>query len=351
MRFETSSRARVLDSIETEFGFKNVAEATKLGAISEHIRAAVCLGSRPDGGSNREPVATATITRAVVQRLSPVWPELSGHYEQSRSPIVDEIEQLSTLGELVKVDSHHWLPAPSRVVAVSRETELLISCVPLTNLPYKVRRATQVVGRCRLLDINLRSDTSILREQRLADWLRVPSDDIQAWFKAFSERSASSMAVVEELLGVEIFIDGRWKQCGSPTEANGLHLYRRTVFGSPAREYGLCRLKQTAERTFEIQSAHVISRPNARRFQAVLASRVEWSRRVKYRVEGNTVTVFLPRPFPEPEDAFLKLGWRCSEQSAADWPRQYTFSTRLLPLIERAVGLLGHTLIEQTNGV
>lgn len=351
MRLETISRGHVLDTLEKEFGFKNVGETTRVAAISEHIRAALCLGCRPDGAVNSEPVATSTITRAVLQRLSPIWPDLSNHGEQSRSPIVDAIEELARLGELTKVDSYRWLPAPSRVVAIDAETELLISPAPLSTLPLKLRKATQIVGRCRLVDTKLRSAVSALRVQGLADWLGSPTDDVRVWSRAFVERSATTMSAVHDLQGAEIFDEGRWKPCSALTDVVGIQLYRRTVLGLPTREYGLCRTKRAAAGGSEIYAATIVPRQDARRVQAALATKIERSRRITYRSEGAVITLFLPRPFPEPESGFLGLGWRSAEQSASDWPRRYTFSVRLLPLLERAVGLLGHELIEQTGGV
>ncbi len=350
MRLEAISRTNVLDRLEKEFGFINVAETTKIAAVSEHIRAVICLGSRPDKAAASEPVATATITRTVVQRLSPIWPELRDNHEQSRSPIIDVIEQLAKLGEFKKIDSYHWLPAPSRVVEIDGETGLLVSPIPLSNLPLRYRRAVQVVGRCRLVQTKLVPATTSIRVQGLAEWLGAPDDDVQAWIKAFVERSAVAMSPVQDLQESEIFDEGRWKPCHAMTNVDGIQLCRRKVLGLPTREYGLCRLKRANGAGSEIVALSEIPRQDARRVQAALSTKHDRSRRIRYRREGNTVTLFTPRPFPEPENVFLDLGWRSAEQSAADWPRRYTFSTRLLPLLERAVRLLGHELVEQTGG-
>ena len=350
MRLETISRGHILDALEKEFGFKNVGDTTRVAAISEHIRAALCLECRPDGSANTEPVATVTITRTVLQRLSPIWPDLSNHSEQTRSKIVDAIEELARLGELTKVDSYHWLPAPSRVITVDAETELLISPTPLSILPLKLRKATQIVGRCRLIDTKLRPSVSAMCVQGLTDWLGSPASDAKVWLKAFIGRSATAMSAVHGLEGAEIFDEGGWKPCRALTDVTGTQLYRRAVLGLPTREYGLCRIRRADAGGGEICAATIIPRQDARRVQAVLAAKIERSRRVRYCNEGATVTLFLPRPFPEPENGFLRLGWRSAEQSAADWPRRYTFSTRLLPLLGRAVGLLGHELVEQKNG-
>ncbi len=351
MRLQAISRTHVLDRLEKEFGFSNVAETTKVAAMSEHIRAAIFLGSHPNNSVASEPVATATITRTVVQRLSPIWPDLRENYEQSRSPIIDVVEQLAKLGEFTKIDSYHWLPAPSRVVEIDADTGLLISPMPLSSLPLRYRRAVQVVGRCRLVQTKLLPETAPIRAQGLIEWLGSPSEDVHVWLKAFVERSAAAMSPVQDLQEPEIFDEGRWKPCHEMTNVDGIQLCRRKVLGLAMREYGLCRLKRANAGGSEIAVLTGIPRQDARRIQAALSTKHDRSRRVRYRREDSTVTLFAPRPFPEPENVFLDLGWRSAEQSAADWPRRYTFSARLLPLIEQAVGLLGHELVEQTGGV
>lgn len=345
------SRTRVLDRLEKEFGFTNVADTTKVAAMSEHVRAAIFLGSYPDNSAASEPVATATITRTVVQRLSPIWPDLRESYEQPRSPILNVIEQLAKLGEFTKTDSYHWLPAPSRVVEIDAETGLLISPLPLSSLPLRYRRAVQVVGPCRLVQTKLVPATTSIRAQGLVEWLGSPNDDVHIWLKAFVERHAAAMMPVQDLQEPEIFDEGRWKPCHEMKNVDGIQLCRRKMLGLAMREYGLCRLKKANAGGSDIAVLTEISRQDARRIQAALSTKHDRSRRVRYRREGTTVTLFAPRPFPEPENVFLDLGWRSAEQSAADWPRRYTFSARLLPLIERAVGLLGHELVEQTSGV
>ncbi|MEX3999794.1 hypothetical protein AB4Y38_12945 [Paraburkholderia sp. EG285A] len=341
-----------MDRLEKEFGFTNVADTTKVAALSEHIRAAIFFGSHPDNSVASEPVATATITRTVAQRLSPIWPELRESYEQPRSPIMSVIEKLARLGEFTKTDSYHWLPAPSRVVEIDAETGLLISPLPLSSLPLRYRRAVQVVGSCRLVQTKLVPATTSIRVQGFVEWLGSPNDDVHIWLKAFVEHSAAAMVPVQDLQEPEIFDEGRWKPCHEMTNVDGIQLCRRKVMGLAAkREYGLCRLKKANASGSEIAALTEIPRQDARRIQAALSTNHDRGRRVRYRREGNTVTLFAPRPFPEPENVFLDLGWRSAEQSAADWPRRYTFSARLLPLIERAVGLLGHELVEQTGGV
>ncbi|WP_175998866.1 hypothetical protein [Burkholderia stabilis] len=351
MKLEAISRTHVLDRLEKEFGFTNVADTTKVAAISEHIRAAIYLGSHLNNTDASEPVATATITRTVVQRLSPIWPDLRENYEKPRSPIIIVIEQLAKLGEFIKFDSYHWLPAPSRIVEIDAETGLLISPRPLSSLSLRYRRALQVVGCCRLVQTKLVSTTTSIQFQGLLEWLGSPTDDVHTWLKAFVERGATAMSPVQDLQEPEIFDEGRWKPCHAMTNVEGIQLCRRKMLGMSSREYGLCRLKRANTDGSEIVALAKIPRDDARRIQAALSTKHDRSRRIRYRREGNTVTLFTPRPFPEPENVFLDLGWRSSEQSAADWPRRYTFSARLLPLIERAVGLLGHELVEQTGGV
>ncbi|WP_322047432.1 hypothetical protein [Paraburkholderia sp. J67] len=351
MRIEAISRTHVLDRLEKEFGFTNVVDTTKIAALSEHVRAAISFGSHPDNSFASEPVATATITRTVVQRLSPIWPDLRESYELPRSPVVNVIEKLAKLGEFTKTDSYHWLPAPSRVVEIDADTALLISPSPLLSLPLRYRRAVQVVGSCRLVQTKLTTPGKSLPVQGLVEWLGLPNDDVHIWLKEFLERNTSAMMPVQDLQEPEIFGEGRWTPCHEITNVDGIQLCRRKVLGIAMREYGLCRLKKSNAGGSEIASLIGISRQDARRIQGALSTKHDRSRRVRYRREGNTVTLFAPRPFPEPENVFLELGWRSAEQSAADWPRRYTFSASLLPLIERAVGLLGHELVEQTDGV
>ncbi|MBC8751424.1 MULTISPECIES: hypothetical protein [Paraburkholderia] len=352
MKLESVSRIETLKSIEKEFGYGGEEAVTRLAALSEHIRAAVLLESQRDGGEQITPVATATITRTVRQRLSPLWTEFAGD-DQTSDPVLEGLGHLAMLGELMKVDSSHWIPAPSRTISVDHDTRVLIAASPLAALPLRLRKAIQVAGRARLIDIKSAPSESTLPLQRLTDWMRCPHDQVGVWSQAFIEHYAKKMSAVEGVEGAELFLHGTWQQLNAlKQQPVGTQLYRRKVFiyGSPTSEYGLCRLRETVDSRAEVAAALVIDKQDARRIQGAMQSPSGSSQPMKLQRNVSTATLVLPRPLPAPENAFLSLGWKLADQKPSDWPKRYAFSARLVPLLKSAVELIGYQLIEQPSG-
>ncbi|RKE25912.1 hypothetical protein B0G76_7486 [Paraburkholderia sp. BL23I1N1] len=352
MKLESLSRQQILKTMEREFGYSGHEQVTKLGALSEHIRAAVFIESQWNGEGNPAPVATATVTRTVRQRLSPVWPELVKD-EQSEDPVLDSLSHLARLGEMMKVDSSHWVSAPVRLIAVDDTTSALIAATPLHALPFPLRKVIQITGRARLVDTTGRHSATTVPVQRLADWMRCAHGDVCVWARAFMQQGEKNMLSVEDLDGVELFLAGRWQPPGGLTKPpHGVQLYRRKVLihGTPSHEYGLCRLRATGGERADIERALVIDRQDARRLQGALPQASGLPQTIKYQRDADLVTLFLPRPLPAPENAFLSLGWPCGDHAPEAWPKKYVFSARLIPLLQNAIELLGYRLIEQSAG-
>jgi hypothetical protein len=348
------SRLDVVRVLEKEFGFSSDEAAMKLSAVNEHVRAALLLESQQPTQRHIVPVATATITRTVRRRLAPLWPEL---VEDARTDdiVLGELYQMRRLGEVAKADTFHWVPAPARTIWVDEATRLLISASPLPNLQLRTRKALQVVGRARLICTDTDEAASQMHPplQRLEDWLRCPHDEVAIWSKAFMDRAARTMQPVEQFDELDIFHNGRWRP---PKDLAGLlgkvHLYRRKVFiyGNPTSEYGLCRMQAIKDRVLQVMSSVAIERNDARRLQGSMGMTSGEQQTIRYEERGAVAILELPRPLPAPENAFLSLGWMLMEQASTDWPKQLAFSVRLVPLLRRALGLLGYKLAERANG-
>lgn len=350
MRLEALSRYHAIDAIEKELGSASGETATKLGAISEHIRAALYLDSRRLGQTEIVPVSTTTITRIVRQRLSPIWPGLV-YEEQASDLVLQSIYRLAELGELVKVDSMHWIPAPARTVRVDEETRILIDSTPLSILPLRLRRATQVIGRARLVDTSKVNPAALPPLQGLVEWLRCPHAQVRVWAKAFIQQTVKKLLPVEAFEGVDIFADGRWRQPKTLHEKYwaGVQLYRRTlsIYGNPASEYGLCRLQANGDGHLEVVSAVTIEKPDAQRLRGSMRLTDGRAQAVTFHRVADLAILRLPRSLPAPENAFLNLGWPSADPPSVDWSSRIAFSGRLVPLLRSAFELLGYTLVEQ----
>ncbi|WP_124487167.1 MULTISPECIES: hypothetical protein [unclassified Burkholderia] len=352
MILESVTRLDVVGALEKEFGCASDEAATKVAAVDEHIRAAVMIESRRQGDRQILPVATSTITRTVRQRLSPLWPEFAGD-DYGADLILEELGQLAKLGEFMKVDSFHWIPAPERFILVEDSTLLLVSPFPLAALPFRVRKAVQVIGRARLIDSQKAGAMDFIPLQRLVDWMGGPNESVDVWSSAFVESNVRNLAVVEGLEDVDVFSSGSWRRVAELKEhLSSPQLYRRkvSVGGHPHSEYGLCRLNFSGDGCPTVASALSISRDDARRLQGSMPSTGGQAQTVKFQRWRGNVVVLLPRPMPMPESVFLSLGWMRDRSAPGDWPRKYTFSGRLVPLLTEAFELLGYQLIEQLDG-
>lgn len=353
MRLEALSRYHAIDAIEKELGSASGETATKFGAISEHIRAALYLESRRLGQGEMVPVSTTTITRIVKQRLSPIWPCLV-YDEQASDLVLQSVYRLAELGELVKVDSMHWIPAPARTVRVDEETRILVDSTPLSILPLRLRRATQIVGSARLVDTSKVNPAALPPLQGLVEWLRCPHAQVHVWSKAFTQQTAKKLLPVETLEGVDIFADGRWRQPKALHEKYwaGVQLYRRalSIYGNHASEYGLCRLQANGDGQLEVVSAVAIEKHDAQRLRGSMRLTDGRAQAVTFHRVADLAILHLPRSLPTPENVFLNLGWPSADHASVDWPAQIAFSRRLVPLLRSAFELLGYMLVEHVTG-
>lgn len=342
----------VVHMLEKEFGFSSDEAATKLSTVNEHIRAALLIESQLSTQKQITPVSTVTITRTVRGRLAPLWPELVDN-AQTGDIVLGELRQMRRLGEVEKAGALHWIPAPDRTIWVDEATRLLISASPLPTLQLGTRKALQVVGRARLIHVDRAAAQMLPPLQRLEDWLGCPHDETASWSRAFIERTARTMLPVEQFDDLNIFYDGRWRAPKDLAEqASKVHLYRRKtlIYGNPTDQYGLCRLQAGRDGNIQVVSSQVIDRDDARRLQGCMSLASGQQQTIRYEKRGATAVLDLRRPLPAPENAFLCLGWKLGEKASNPWPKQLAFSARLVPLLTRALRLLGYKLVERTNG-
>lgn len=346
------SRLDVVRVLEQEFGFSNNETATKLSAVSEHIRAVLLLESQPPSQRHITPVSTVTITRAVRRRLGPLWPELVEDIHADGNIVLNELRQMQRLGEVAETDASYWIPAPARTIWIDEATRLLISALPLSNLHFRTRKALQVVGRARLISTDEVAPRAHPPLQRLEDWLGCPHDEVAIWSKAFMDRVARMLQPVEQFDELEVFHNGRWIPPKSLIGRLGkVNLYRRRVliYGNPSYEYGVCRLQATSDGTLQVISSLVIDKNDARRLRDGMSMTNGQQQNIQYKEIGALVVLELPRSLPAPEHAFLSLGWGVAGQPSTEWPKQLAFSIRLMPLLRRAFKLLGYKVAERAS--
>ena len=348
MKLEVFSISETIKIIEDDFGFSSPI-ASRIGAIAEHLRAATAVESLIDDTHTIVPVPTVRITSGVRNRLSRIWPDLGLSNEKSESVVLDELDRLATLGDVTAVGSKGWVTSPIRLVHIDNSNYLWIGGGSLQILPFHVRSNLQVVGRARILSTQERSQ-SAYPVQKLSDWLALPYDDVLAWSKARFKHATLDMAPVAELDNVSVYLRGHWLPISEYKGPTDYLMFRQLskIYGSATNIYGVGKVRISQGSSPVIEKASIINRDDARRLQGGIGLWQKNQEVFLFSRGQKTVKFRINHPLPNPEAKILNLGWALDvADSARPWPREYMFSSRLLPFLSQAFSLLGYMVAER----
>lgn len=315
-----------------------------MGVAAEYLRSFVATEAEEPSNTSRYPVPTLRLTQELNSRLTSLWPALNNK-EQNHA--LEQLEQLNTLGELIKTQGR-WYLAPLRSIVIDSSTVLLMGGGPSIALPYNIKKELQIVGRARI--VNRTSQNHKLLEQipvqKLEDWLDAPTTDVFVWAKAFIRQQLQHRSNEDELEDADIYVPHRWIPFIQYKGDASILLFRRQVlmYGARRNIYGLAKATRLDQEKLSILAAINIERNDARRLQAVI-----WENERRVRIDyfncGELIALRIPFPLPAPENRFLNLGWpRPCSVGSKQWPKEYYFSNRLFPLLEKALALLGYEL-------
>lgn len=345
MKLQPVHLTGVVGAIETEFDFVAPHEITALGVASEQLRALVSTDAEEPFNFSRYPVPTVRLTNELRARLAPLWSFVE---EEDGNYALEQLEELGRIGELIKANGR-WYLAPLRLLEIDSANYLLLGGGPSFSLPHKIKKELQIVGRARILN-RTAENRSLLTElctQRIDTWLQVPNSDVFAWASAFlREQMRAQRTGTDDLQDASVYIPHRWVPLSEYKEDRLTILYRQSVsiFGNRSYRYGLAKVSRVECGELRILATADIERDDARRLQGVF-----WEegrrRRIRYFVRGSLIAIPIPFPLPAPENKFLSLGWtRGVSVNPKQWPKEYIFSKRLLPLIEKILSLMGYEL-------
>lgn len=348
MRLAAVSLAEVRRAIESDLRGPSSTDALLIAITSEHLRAAVVLEASEPFNDGRYPVPTVRLTLSLEARIAPFRVGVAA----SEDATLEQLNHLSSLSDLVRCNGK-WYAAPLRLVGIDEATVLIVGGGPVHSFPARVRTEVETVGRARIMKLSERTRDFVSRlpTQALEDWLGLPCHDVRSWAREFEKKCLRAMTQTCEMDEVRVWAKHRWvpfeQYCGVP----GVLLYRRSVsfFGNAASAYGMAKVHASKGNLPQLLGVCEIQKNDARRMQGALND-TSRRKRIWYIYRGNLILLRLPHPLPAPESAFLSLGWTAAANDKAGlWPKEFYFSSRLLPLIQRSLDMLGYELVEKVK--
>lgn len=331
-------------AIESDFQCKSSKEGLLIAVASEHLRAMVFLEAAEPSNIERYPVPTLRLTLSLTPRLAPF-------VAKDADNSLEYLSHLAALSDLIRCNGK-WYAAPLRLLEIDDSKFLLVGGCPVHSLPARFRADIQTVGRARIMEVTDRNRefVSKLPKQRLDDWLGLPHKDMKMWAVEFKKQCTRAMVQPFEMADSTVWTGRHWVEIGKYNGFPTMVLYRRRVsqFGNTTFDYGMAKLHTARDTPAHVLGVCEITKNNARRIQGANDDCLN-RERLEYTRRGALVLLRVPHPLPTPESAFLSLGWPApSNHTSGIWPREYYFSNRLVPLIERALNCLGYELIEKS---
>jgi hypothetical protein len=349
MKFEAISFASLCSSLEAEFKYRGVPEATKVSLIAEHIRGVVDSASISDGEGGPAEVSPQKLAMEVRRRVAPLFVQADEELSVS-----NEIDAMVRLGEIWKTTTGEYAVSPPRLLAIDDTTSLLIGGGATRVLPKAIRRSIEQAGRARILTMpeGLTAEFESVPEQTLQSWLGLPREHAHSWSIDFLESIKLAGPLDDEAENLLILNERNWVPVASYGGPLGRRLARRAVFlyGNPSFHYYLCKLKVYAGNFPVVESLARIDRQEARRLQPFMSSSENRRPTVRCQISGPTLDLELSWPLPEPENKLLHLGWmQPGPKGDSPWPKRYYFSGKLYPFLANALDILGYSLNIHTS--
>jgi hypothetical protein len=347
MRFEAITFASFCGSLEAEFKYRDSPEATKVALIAEHIRGVVDSASIADGDGSQAEVSSQKLALEIRRRIQPLF-AIADKPGQGLS-ISEEIDAMVRLNEIWRSTTGGYAVAPPRLLAIDETASLLIGGGATQVIPKDVRRNIEQAGRARILTITDSCDSALesVPEQTLQSWLGLSRDSVTSWSTEFINLLKLMRPLDDEADNLVVLNKQGWMPLAKFTGPFGQRLTRRAVsfYGNPSFQYYLCTLKAALNTPPTVESLARIERQDARRLQPLLVGNEGQRPTLQCDVSGAICSVKLFWPLPEPESKILHLGWRVPNSENANlWPRRYCFSSKLYPLLAKALEVLGYNV-------
>ncbi|WP_126241881.1 hypothetical protein [Burkholderia gladioli] len=352
MRFEAITFASLYGSLEAEFRYRGVPEATKIALVAEHIRGVVDGASITDAEDGLAEVSPQKLAMEVRRRVEPLFaiPDQDG----KEFSISNEVDAMIRLSEIWRSTAGGYAAAPPRLLAIDEKVSLFIGGGATRLLPKDVRRNIEQAGRARILTRSSSCDPVLesVPEQTLQGWLGLAGDSVASWSTEFIASLKLTKPLDDEAENLLVLDERGWIPLAKFVGPYGHRLARRAVsfYGNQSYQYYLCSVKAATNNLVVVESLTKIDKQDARRLQPLLVGNEDKRPTLQCDVSGEHCTVELSWPLPEPESKLLYLGWRPPNAGNANlWPRKYCFSSKLHPFLARALEVLGYNVNIRTS--
>lgn len=340
--------------------------------IAEYLRETLERLATNGGRAPSEPVHVASLTNQVRRQLRPIWPTLDKTRDRRATlseqeaegdtepdPIRRVLEALQELRDIAHVGGGHWLPTPTRLVALPRERSapgdvLIIGGrstrdLRLAHPKISLRWIARVASADEIASDGQSGSTSW---QPLEDWLGMPPESLEDWTRATLTRALESLAPSSpDVTEFQVYAPQaasrrpqalRWIDVQRLAHPPSGLLLCRTGSGhwSSGRRYWLgtvvsTRSARRAEREAEISPGDL------RRLQYGLDLQAGAPTRVSIARNGGDDILSLPNFIPGEERRLLIAFGEDVSSVAGRLPLRYRFAGGVPPVVLSTLGRLG----------
>lgn len=97
------------------------------------------------------------------------------------STLRPSLEELRIMGDVAYGSGGWWLPAPTRLIKISRDSHLFVSGIPTNLLPLSIKDYLEHNGFARILEGKLSSAIEDLPRQTESQWSQRPEEPVDKW--------------------------------------------------------------------------------------------------------------------------------------------------------------------------
>jgi hypothetical protein len=325
--------------------------AVECGVVRGYLWALTDGGKSPVHVSrllNRAAEAYAAVDRGV-PTTSAARAAASDEEGTARERLRAALEELEDVLDAAQLPNGRWLPAPTRLVAVSKDHTLLVGGLPSSVLAESWRTSIEHRGPFRrLLDLRFGSELAVPSAPR-EWWIGAAPRDLRAWGLAVlndAELQPYSSGDETETCRFSVYAPGdarpgeaqgfRWRDAGRNTK-DAVYLARRErVFGQ--REYRVAELR--AGRVMRSGPVEV-GDGDVRRVMYALDLAAGNPTRARVRAAATATTFELASELPRRERRLFAALGRLSVPDGKYYPRKWAFRLTDVSEAEEALRGLG----------
>ncbi|WP_429050854.1 hypothetical protein ACS016_12755 [Aeromonas veronii] len=321
-------------------------EGLRISAISECLRSVSYLCSAPTGGHDTwKPAASVRLTGMVRSRLAPLWPNLTGDDQELCPGVMDILNNLGELGDMVRFEGGHWLPAPAHAVRLGDGKAVLLGGGPMKILPHSIGISAKSAGPVRIVEQV--SCTGFMELWEPVEWIGAPVEGLDKWSARLLAQAESHFTdASSEMNDSSVYLNRKWVNVSElPSSIRGSLLCKMHFKGGVGGYFIGEFVNGYLRRVSSIDSTD-----DVRRYRFHLDMQANQSINVHVYISQGLIEFKLNRRLPMKEAKVFLLGWQIpTSEGYNSGITHHVLPEEMLPIVRCAFEGLGIGLVERED--